>query len=209
MKKAVWAALALSLGVTAAGCSPKTSTFPPKQNSIYVARTGDLYTAIVEAYDPLDTGYNGEELKAMAAEEVSAYNEQYAAGADREPVLVAECTVAEGTASIVYQYADPEALCRFTEISQDTANHPESIAVSTNSAGIGGEDIQGTWTDARKREAASPEAVMKRKDLPMVVVRGNVTVQTEGRILYYCGAVDLKDEYTARVTGGTAYIVFR
>ena len=80
--------------------------------------------------------------------------------------------------------------------------------VTTNSAGIDGED-GGTWTDARKKEVASLETVMKRKDLPMVVAEGTVTVQTEGRILYYSGAVELRDEYTAQVTGGTAYIVFR
>ena len=43
----------------------------------------------------------------------------------------------------------------------------------------------------------------------MVVAEGTVTIQTEGRILYYSGAVELRDEYTAQVTGGTAYIVFR
>ncbi len=50
---------------------------------------------------------------------------------------------------------------------------------------------------------------MKKKDLPMVIVTGTVTIQTEGRILYYSGAVNLKDEFTAQVTEGTAYIVFR
>ena len=209
MKKAGLAVWALGLGVMAAGCAPKTSTFPPRQNTIYVSRTGGLYTAIIENYDPLDTGYSAQELMDMAVEELSEYNAEYGAGADSEPVSVAECAVSEGTASIVYKYAGPEDLCRFTDISQDAVNHPESLMLTTNSANIAGEDIGGTWTDARKKEAASLETVMKKKDLPMVVVSGNVTVQTEGRILYYCGAVDLKDEYTAQVTEGTAYIVFR
>ena len=42
-----------------------------------------------------------------------------------------------------------------------------------------------------------------------IIVTGTVTIQTEGRILYYSGAVNLKDEFTAQVTEGTAYIVFR
>lgn len=211
MKQAGLAALALSLGVMAAGCSPKTSTFPPEQNAIYVAKDGGIYTAILEEYDPSYVGYSAEELKVMAEEELAEYNAEYGAGSASQPVSVAKCTVMGGTASIVYQYTSPEDLCRFTEISQDERNHPESLAVTTSSAGLEGADTGGIqeWTDARKKETVSVGTVMKRKDLPMVVVSGDVTVQTEGRILYYCGAVDLKDEYTAQVREGTAYIVFR
>ena len=208
MRKAGVAALALALGVTTAGCSPKTSTFPPNQNAIYVSRDGELYTAIVEEYDPSDTGYSTEELKAMAESELSEYNGEYATGGDVLAVSVADCAVSGGRASIVYKFAGAEDLCRFTEMSQDVRNHPESLMVTTNAANIAGEDT-GTWTDARKKETAPLETVMKRKDLPMVVVDGAVTVQTEGRILYYCGAVELMDEYTARVSEGTAYIIFR
>lgn len=208
MRKARVAALALGLGVTAAGCSPKTSTFPPNQNAIYVSRDGELYTAIVEEYDPSDTGYSTEELRAMAEAELLEYNGEFAGSGDVLPVSIAGCSVSEGKASIVYKFAGAEDLCRFTDMSQDVKNHPEGLMVTTNSADIAGEDT-GTWTDARKKEAASLETVMKRKDLPMVAVNGAVTVQTEGRILYYCGAVELKDEYTASVTEGTAYIVFR
>jgi len=207
MKKAALAVLALGLG--AAGCSPKTSTFPPTQDVVYVERSGALYTAITEAYDPSDTGYSAEELEAMAAQEMSEYNAEFAADADSQPVSIEECTVAGGTACIVYKYASAGDLCRFTEISQDMENHPESLMVTTNSAGLAAGDVQRTWTDARKKEAASLETVMKRKDLPMVVVSGAVTVQTEGRILYYCGDAELEDEYTARVKGGTVWLVFR
>lgn len=210
MNKAGAVALVMGLGVMAAGCSPKTSAFPPHQNAIYVSRDGKLYTAVIEEYDPSDTGYSAEELRAMAEAELLEYNSnsELASGTDSEPVSIVECAVAEGKASIVYQYADSENLCRFTDISQDTRNHPESLMVTTNSENLVGKE-PGTWTDARKKEVASLETVTRRKDLPMVVADGTVTIQTEGRILYYCGAVELKDEYTAQVMGGTAYIVFR
>lgn len=211
MGKARLAVLALWLGgmAAAAGCSPKTSAFPPKQNAVYVARDGGLYTAIIETYDPEDTWYDGEELRAMAEEEAAQYNGEYKTEAGSQPVSVAECAVAEGTASIVYRYASPEDLCRFTGISQDAKNHPENLVVTTNSQALAGMEVPGGWTDARREEEASLEKVRKREGLPMVVVSGAVTVQTEGRILYYCGSVDLEDGYTARVTEGTAYIVFR
>lgn len=209
MGKARLAVLTLCLAAMAAGCLPGASAFPPRQNAVYVSRDGSLYTAIIETYDPSGAGYDREELKAMAQEEVMRYNGQYGAGADVRPVSIAECAVEEGTASIVYQYASPEDLCRFTEMSQDDANHPESLRVTTNSENLAEGQIEGDWTDARKNEPASLDAVRKREGLPMVVVSGAVTVQTEGRILYYCGAVNLKDEYTAQVEQGTACIVFR
>ena len=61
----------------------------------------------------------------------------------------------------------------------------------------------------RKNSAVTSQEVLKKKDLPMAVVSGPVTVQTEGKIIFYSGAVDLTDEYTAKVTEGTAWIVFR
>ncbi|MCI8534280.1 MAG: hypothetical protein HFG68_01690 [Hungatella sp.] len=210
MKKAKAAAFAIVTGLMVSGCiSGKTSTFPPQQDAVYVTRDGRLYTALTESYDPSDTGYNAEELKAMASEEAAGYNEVYGVEGSNEPVIIAECMVEEGNATIVYQYTTAEDLCRFTDISQDTANHPESLVMSTNSISLTEEDAQRTWTDARKSNTTDLETVMKKKDLPMVIVTGTVTIQTEGRILYYSGAVNLKDEFTAQVTEGTAYIVFR
>lgn len=211
MKKAKAAAFAIAAGFMISGCiSGKTSTFPPRQNAIYVARDGRMYTALTESYDSSDTGYDSEELRSMAAEEAAGYNEAYGREENQEPVIVAECTVEEGTATIVYQYMTAEDLCRFTDISQDTANHPESLEITTNSMSLTEEEEgQMAWTDVRKESATDLETVRKKNDLPMVVVTGAVTVQTEGRILYYSGAVNLKDEFTAQVAEGTAYIVFR
>lgn len=210
MRKAGVTACALTAGILLAGCAkPGASTFPPNQSAIYVSREGALYTSLTESYDPSDTGYDAGELRAMAEEEAAEYNRTYGAAAGQGPVSVAECKVEEGTAQVVYQYTGPEDLCRFTQDSQDEVNHPESLMVTTNSAYLQGEAGGGTWTDARKNTTVSLEAVTKKRDLPMVVVTGGVTVQTEGRILYYSGAVQLEDEYTARVLEGTAQIVFR
>lgn len=198
------AALALS------GCAwGKTSTFPPGQNTIYVSGDCNFYTALLESYDPADTGYSDQELRAMAASEAAEYNGEYGTAGNEEPVAIQECSVSDGTARVVYRYGTAEDLCRFTEMSQDTANHPKRLGVTADFSDVADEDLQGTWTDAGKNEAVSSEKVLKKSGHPMVIVSGTVTVQTEGKILYYKGAVTLKDEYTARVTGGTAYIVFR
>lgn len=210
MKKIKTAAAAVMLGILLSGCaSGKAGTFPSGQSAVYISREGGIYTALVEHYDPFDTGYSAEELRAMADREAAAYNSGHGGQEGREPVAVAECAMADGTATIVHQYATAEDLCRFTQISQDTSNHPRQLRLTTNSVYLTGEDGEEGWTDARKNRAVTLGTVRKKHDLPLIVVTGPVTIQTEGRILYYSGAVTLKDEYTAWVAEGEGYIVFR
>lgn len=210
MERTGMAALVLAAGVMMSACGPRgSSAFPPQQNAVYVSREGELYTALIENYDPSDTGYRAEELQAMASRELADYNSQYGTPETPEPVNLSQCTMEGGKASVVYQYASPEDLCRFTQFSQDMANHPESLVITTNTAGLSGGEAKAGWMDVRKNCAVTSQEVLKKKDLPMAVVSGPVTVQTEGRILFYSGAVDLTDEYTAKVTEGTAWIVFR
>lgn len=210
MERTGMAALVLAAGVVMSACGPRTgSTFPPQQNAIYVSREGELYTALIESYDPSDTGYRAEELQAMASRELADYNSQYGTPELPEPVAISQCAVEGGKASIVYRYASPEDLCRFTRFSQDTANHPDSLVITTNTAGLEDGKAEGGWIDARKNAAVTGREALKKKDLPMAVVSGAVTVQTEGKIVFYSGAVDLVDEYTAKVSEGTAWIIFR
>ncbi len=209
MKKRMMAA-AMMLGILVSGCgSGRAGSFPSGQSTVYVSKEGGIYTALVEQYDPSDTGYSAGELKAMADLEAAAYNSEYRKAEGQEPVAVTECTVADGTATVVHRYATAEDLCRFTQISQDVSNHPRKFQITTNSVYLTGQDGEGGWTDARKGGGTTLGVVRKKHDLPMIVVTGPVTVQTEGRILYYSGAVTLKDEYTAQVAEGEAYIVFR
>lgn len=210
MGKTGVAALAVMTGILLSGCAMENkSTFPPQQSVVYVSKDGGIYTALVEHYDASDTGYSAEELKAMAESEAADYNREYGATGAQESVAVTECTIGEGTALIVYRYATTEDLCRFTERSQDEANHPKEFKLTTNSAYLTGDGKEEGWTDARKNSPATLETVRKKKDLPMVVASGPVTIQTEGRILYYRGAVSLKDEFTAQVEEGEGCLVFR
>ncbi len=208
MEKTAVAVLAILTGVMLSGCAwGKGSTFPPEQNVIYVSKDGGLYTAIVEHYDPSDTGYSADELKDMAFKEAADYNKEYGGGQER--VSVAECTIEEGRATLVHKYAAAEDLCSFTQITQDTSNHTEHLQITTNSVYLTGNDSDGGWTDARKNSSTTLGTVRKKKDLPLIVITGPATVQTEGRILYYSGAVSLADEFTAQVSEGEGYIVFK
>lgn len=215
MKKAQIIAVAALSGLLLYGCvgGGGRSAFPPEQSSIYVNRKGKIYTALVGTYDASRDYYDLEELKAMAAKEAAAYNEEHPAGqagGGQAAVSLADCSLGNGTARVVYQYLTGEDLCRFTQEAQDEANHAESFNVSTVADGLADASIAGgTWVDVRKNTTIDAGEIMKQGKLHLVAVTGGVCVQAEGKILYYSGNLNLTDEFTAEVTDGTAYLVFK
>lgn len=198
------------------GCKAEVSPFPPEQSSIYVNKAGEIYSAIVETYDAGKTYYNAAELKVLAEAEAASYNaaNPIVSGGVGESgnaaVVLNTCTLENGVAKVVYQYADGRNLSRFTELVQDEKNHVDSLTVSTVSEGIlAGKVADGTWVHAKKGSAVARDVVMKQSKRSLVSVTGSATVQTEGEILYYSGDVILKDAYTAEISGGNAYLVFQ
>lgn len=213
MKKVKVAAVIILSGLLLYGCKMggESSQFPPNQSTIYVSRDGEIYTALVKEYDTSHGYYNGEELKAMAEQEAAKYNAEYPSGQeDISAVSLAECSLENGTAKVVYRYLTADDLCRFTEESQDQANHVETLKVSTVADGLGEmNEAKGAWVDVKKNSTIDPGEVMKQSKLHLVVATGASSIQTEGKILYYCGNVNLKDEFTAEITEGSACLIFK
>ena len=98
--KAVLAVL-ITAGILA-GCAGRggTSTFEPKSSGIFVTDAGTFSTATVETYDNQDY-YNEEEWKTFLEENVAAYNAEHGEGA----VTLQTCSLKEGTASMIFDYA--------------------------------------------------------------------------------------------------------
>ena len=116
--KAVLAVL-ITAGILA-GCAGRggTSTFEPKSSGIFVTDAGTFSTATVETYDNQDY-YNEEEWKNFLEENVAAYNAEHGEGA----VTLQTCSLKEGTASMIFDYATGSDLAQFTALYEDTANH--------------------------------------------------------------------------------------
>lgn len=214
MKKAKLAAIAVMAGLMLYGCSGGggSSAFPPEQSAIYINRDGEIYSALVKEYDTSRDYYDAAELKAMAEKEVAAYNAEHPVNQEgsKGAVTLTDCTMENGKARIVYQYADGTNLSQFTGQFQDAVNHAQSLEVSTVAEGLTqGKVTDGTWIDVKKNSTAALDDVMKQSKLHLVSVNGAVSVQTEGKILYYSGNVTLKDEFTAEITEGNAYLVFK
>ncbi len=221
------AAAVVAVSVFLTGCGVGRGSFPEDRSAIYIAKDGGLYTVLCGAYDAAKDYYSEEELTARIEEEVAAYNAEHSAdawqteekpagagGTDarqmEEAVTVERVCLGDGTASVVLRYSDAENLMRFTEASQDTYNHTEKLSVTMVGEGL--PDVPGAdeaWIDAKRNDPVTPEQIRRRTDLHLITAAGPVTVQTEKRILYYSGAVSLLDKYTAQVSDGDAYIVFK
>lgn len=196
----------LMAGVALAGCGRGRSAFPPTQSVIYVSSDGGIYTSLTGTYDEKNDYYSQEELQRRVEKEVADYNAGGAGAGEAAPVTVTEVDLKNGEARVILQYRNGEELCRFTESSQDVLNHPETLEVTTASV----ENVNTvSWFTADKNEAADSEEILKRGDLNLVKVSGSVTVQTESRILYYSGSVNLQDEFTAQITDGEVQLIFQ
>lgn len=207
----LFAVIVVAAVVLLEGCGAGGSSFPADRSVIYIAKDGGLYTALCGVYDAEKDYYSEEELKARVEEEVAAYNAEYPAGAQQEEaVTVEDVRLGNGSANVVLRYSDAESLIRFTEASQDVENHTEKLSVTMIGEGlpaVPGEEE--AWVDAKRNDPVTPEQIRRRTDLHLVAVAGPVTVRTERRILYYSGAVNLLDKFTAQVADGDAYIVYK
>ncbi len=219
-------AVAAFAGLLLYGCKADSGSFPSKQSTVYVSEDGGIYSSLVESYDAANTDYKVEELKAAAQEEAEAYNAGRQAGgsgaaggsqgaesgmaAGGQAVTLADCSLENGTATVVYQYQTGEDLCRFARQSQDDKNQVEQFSVSTVEQGLlDGKVSDGAWVNVKKNEKASLNDVMKQGGFRLVSVTGTTVVQTEKPILFYSGNVALKDKHTAEIAGGSAYLVFK
>lgn len=207
MKKVRIAIAAMMAATLLFGCGSKsgaTSTFAPAQSSIFVKRDGAVSSALVEMDDK--SYYDQTELTTFIEEWVTAYNaEQGGSG-----VTLESCTLKDGKATAVFNYASGADLCSFTQASDDVANQTSILEVTTVSEGlVQGKVSDGTWKAAKDRVDVSLDTVIKQGDLKLVTVDGAVTLQTEGKIQYYSGAITMVDDFTVTTTGGKSYIVFK
>lgn len=218
------------------GClGGETSPFPPTQTAIYVSADGSLYTALTEDLKAVfgevsqelsagdedtaalfqellaDDSQVEAELSAMAEKEALAYAaDRKSSITDKPPVQVHTCKVKDGVATLVYEYGSAKDLVDFTEAVQDTGNHPQVLEITTVGQGlVEGKVSDGNWFRADKKSPVELKEIMAQSDLKLVSVKGAVTVQTEGKLLYCSGDVDIKDVYTAEIAGGNAYLVFK
>ncbi len=188
------------------------SVFPPEQSLIYMASDGSLYTVLVGTYDESRDYYSADELRTREEENAARYNAAQPETAEGElpPVSVTDVSMAGGTARVICRYSGGLHLCQFTEETGDLENHPDFLEVTTVEEGLPTEEVwDAPWMDTENQEETTQKTVFRQREMRLLHITGTVTVQTEYKIRYYSGAVELADAFTARITGGEAWLVCR
>lgn len=206
MRKAGTVLAVMMIGLVLFGCNGRSSDTKdalPAQSSIYIARDGSVSSVLVEPYD--QKYYDQEELKTSIEKEVEAYNTELG----RTAVTLSSCTLLDGTATAWFHYENGSDLCAFTEQMEDKDNQAQVLSVSAVDQGLSDSDSGLLWKKGRNGAQVSGSTVRRNGDWKLITADGTVRIQTEAKIQFYSGSVSLLDGYTAVISGGTAYLVFK
>lgn len=205
MKKIKLAALVFAAGFLLNGCGAfSKGGFQPAENSIYVASDGSVSTATIENVQ--GEQYTEEALLTFTEQAVAAFNAEKGRGAkshneeeqEKLPVAVQSCTIADGKAVMILDYADSQYAVEFSE------EHGIPVTALTVSP-VSGELPELKKTDgsgADRAEAAKSGGVM-------IQTEGAVTLQTEGTIRYITDGVTVVDERTVRTPESASTVIFK
>lgn len=219
--KAAVLTAALSMGVW--GCQGVGGgyDFQPETSSIYVSEDGKIQSATVENYDK--DYYSQSGLEEFLAGQVAAYNKSLGAaelghnieGGQTLPAAVVSCSLEEGIAAVIYEYANSESFLDFAEEFHDADN-----LVSDFKTGTAAEARTEGWLEGmdfvkpgKGQEAAdaSADEISRLSDQQAVLVETDhpITLETGGRIRYMTRGVSLQDRNTAQIPEGTHVIIFK
>lgn len=205
MKKVKLAALIFAAGFLLNGCSGASrGGFQPVENSIYVASDGSVSTATIETVQ--GEQYTEEALLSFAEQEVAAFNEKMGSsararneeGQEKLPAAVQSCTIADGKAVMILDYADPQYAVAFSE---EHGNPVTALTVSP---------VSGDLPELKKTDGspADQEEAVKSGGV-MIQTEGAVTLQTDGRIRYITDGVTVVDERTVRTPESASAVIFK
>ena len=207
MKKARIILAVMMAGALLSGCAGRggsTSTFSPEQSSVFVTRDGSISSALVETYT--NDYYDQGELKASIEKSVADFNTEQG----RTAVTLSSCTLGNGKAIALFDYENASDLCTFAAATNDDWTQLEAMEFTTVEKGQSEGKLAGaSWKKAKDGSNASTDSVTKKGEYYVVILTGSATIQTEGKIQFYSGNVSLADGYTAVVSGGQAYLVFK
>ena len=125
-------------------------------------------------------------------------------------MTLVSCTMEDGKAAAIFEYADGMTLQDFSEEYGDDSLQLTNLEIMSVSDGlVAGKVSDGSWIQAKDGSGVSLDTITKKGDLNLVALEGTGVIQTEGKIQYYSGNITLQDEFTAAVSDGKAYLVFQ
>ncbi len=189
----------LFLGVAAAvsiltACSGQNApAFAPTESSLYITSEGKVTSATIETYEA--DYYSADELKASVEEVLADFNASAGSDSTVQSALIRECTLADGTAKLLIDFATADAYLDFMEQYPD-GESPIQVAdldITTVSDGVTKGYLVGkSFTKlAKENEAVAADEVMKQSKWYVAAVDGAALIQTDGNIQYISEGVSI------------------
>ncbi|KIR03098.1 hypothetical protein P261_01913 [Lachnospiraceae bacterium TWA4] len=180
--------------------------FNPTQTSLFVHTNGSITGALIEDFD--EATYNKDELLAYVEENISTYNEEkvgdkraYLDEKNKEdslPVVLSSFNVKNGKAEVRIDYKDIDTYLDFNENDESVTDLEFSTVRDANISGISFQSVKGSTVKNTTLDA----------NLYVIVVKGKLPIQFEGKLAYYSNVGVEDDEATPNSETEKGYIVF-
>lgn len=144
-------------------------------STVYVLKDGSIVTADVEAFD--ETKYNEDELKSFVKDALTKYNDENG----KDSVKQKSLKVNENIATLVLEYASISAFKDFTGTDIFVGTIAEAIEA--------GYAFDGQFASVSNGIVeCTSDSFLSDKELKVVIIRSNTTVNVEGDIMYLSAA---------------------
>ena len=220
-----WKALAAAVfcGLGLWGCQGQAGgyEFQPEASSIYVSQEGKIFSATVEKYDKEYYSQSG--LEEFLSAQVADYNKSLGVaqlgynieGGETLPAAVVSCSLEEGRASVIYEYADSESFLKFAEEFHDADNQVSTLGTGTASAArtagwLSGTDLVKPGSGETVSDASEQEIGRLDDEMTVLVETDHpVLLETGGKIRYMTRGVSLQEKNRLQIPEGRHIIVFQ
>ncbi len=201
------------------GCSKNgvEAEFSPAESGLYVTSEGTVTSASVETYDS-SASYTEEELRASTEGYLTAFNGPNGAKAAdgsqaKTAAVLKECSLADGTAMLLIEFADSAAYLRFLEEYPDEESEIQvkSLDILPVSEAVAKGYLTGGTFTTKKGKQTSADEVMKETKLFVTAVEGPALITTDGAVEYVSEGVTFTNNGRQVQTPdtGLSYIVFK
>ncbi len=188
--KKLFMGVALAASILTACSGQSAPAFVPTESSLYITSEGKVTSATVETYEA--DYYGAEELKAFVEEVLADFN---ASAGESSTASVKECTLADGTAKLLIDFANADAYLDFMEQypDEESAIRVTDLDITTVSDGVAKGYLVGkSFTKlAKEQTTVAADEVMKQSKLYVAAIEGAALIQTDGSIQYISEGVSV------------------
>jgi hypothetical protein len=179
-------ALVLCLGILT-GCG---TSYVTEESTVFVQKNGKVVSTDVESFS---SSYDEEELKTYVETMISEYTQQYG----EDTVKLKDVTVADGTATLILEYASPEDYSRFNGIELFVGSIAEALAAGYDF------DVDFAAVSGDTPVESNSSVFIDQDGYKVVIIKTNTNVNVSGNICYVSQEnVSLVDKKTISIREG-------